>query len=191
VPGTSQSTLGYNGSSTAVNPYVGPAYSGSVDPNLLSQLTSTYGEGAGDSLYNYMMSGAGYNPQVAQQLLATFQPEIAQGQANLASQFGAAGAGNGSSAALAQGAFQAQVVGQEDTILAQQYDQGEQNFQNILLGTSGVSSGTNVSTNTSNILGDIGSILGLTSAGAGAAQAAGVGAGGGTLDTIFSILSGL
>jgi hypothetical protein len=183
IPGASTSASAPNGTA---------AYTSGLDPNLIGQLTGAFGEGAGDSLYNFLSSGAGYNPQVAQQLLAQFQPQIAKGSANIMSEFGAAGMGNSSSAGIAEGSYQAQMANDENTLLAQLYEQGNQNYMNMLEGVSGVGGGgTNVGNTQTSTMQNINNVLGDVSKGAGALKAAGVGGGAGTIATILSILGGL
>lgn len=169
-----------------------PAYENGLDVNILGQLTSAYGEGAGDTLWNFLLNGAGYNPQIAQQLLSQFAPQISQGSANLASEFGAAGMGNSSSAGIAQGVFQSEMANNENNLLASLYEQGSNNYMNTLLGLSGVGGGgTNIGNNQGSALGTANSILGMISGGAGALSAAGVGGSTGTIATILSILAGI
>lgn len=186
IPGA----IGQPGGGSAANPYGGPAYTSTTDNALLGQLTSAFGEGAGDSLFNFLQSGAGYNPQVAQELLGQFQPQIARGEASLASQFGASGMGASSPAAIAQAAFEAESANQENTLLSQLYEQGVNNYMNTLMGVTGVGK-NNTSMNQGGLMGDINSILGLASSGAGALSAAGVGGSSGTMATILSVLGAL
>jgi hypothetical protein len=81
----------------------------------------------------FIANGAGYNPQVAQSLLAALQPGIERGQANIMEQFGAEGLGSSSAAAIGLGDFMSQATLDEGQILSNLYEQSVQNYMQVLL----------------------------------------------------------
>jgi hypothetical protein len=90
--------------------------------------------GAGTALAQFLNTGAGFNPQVAQALIAAMQPQFAKGQANLMEQFGASGQAAGSSAALAMGDYMAQENLDVGQLLSGMYEQSVSNYMNVLTG---------------------------------------------------------
>jgi hypothetical protein len=136
-----------------------PAYSGGGDPNQL--LTALSGMNPGGALggagsdwthqligafhkagypsaiaslmANFLSQGAGFNPQVVQSLLASLQPGIAQGQANIMEEFGAEGLSSSSPAAVGLAGFDAQATLNEGQIISQMYEQSVQNYMQVML----------------------------------------------------------
>jgi hypothetical protein len=96
-----------------------------------------YAGGTGTALAAFLMSGAGYNPAVAQAMIAALQPQFAQGRANLMEQFGSEGLGMSSPAALGLGAYEAQTNLDVGTILSGLYEQSVQNYMQVLMGGKG------------------------------------------------------
>jgi hypothetical protein len=85
------------------------------------------------ALANFLSTGAGFNPQVVQSLLAALGPGIASGRANIMESFGAEGLGSSSPAALGLAGFDAQVTLDEGQIISQMYEQSVQNYMDVLL----------------------------------------------------------
>lgn len=90
-----------------------------------------YKSGTADLLAQFIASGAGYNPQVAQALIAQMQPGVSRNTANIMEAFGGAGS---SAAGLALGDYMSQVQLNEGEILAGLYEQSVQNFLSVLTG---------------------------------------------------------
>jgi hypothetical protein len=93
--------------------------------------------GVGTALSQFLSTGAGYNPAVAQAMIAALQPQFAKGQANLMEQFGSMGLGMGSPAALAMGDYQAQENLDVGTILSKLYEDSVQNYMQVLINGKG------------------------------------------------------
>jgi len=96
------------------------------------QKAGTMPGGLGTAAAQFMQSGAGFNPQVAQALIAAMQPQIAKGQANLMEQFGAQGLAGGSPAALGMGDYLAQTNLDVGQLLSGLYEQSVQNYMQVL-----------------------------------------------------------
>lgn len=155
--GNSGTTM-YNTSATQI-PSLNVASSSDIDfGNLIGSLTGTYGEGLGDTLANFLNSGAGYNPVVAQALIAQMQPQIEQGQQNTLEEFAAGGDRFSSSAALGLSNYNAQTTSNENATLANLYQDSVQNYLSTLMGTSSTVAG-----NQSSIWDTLSSILGIGS----------------------------
>lgn len=90
--------------------------------------------GAGTALAQFLNTGAGYSPQVANALVAAMQPQFAKGASNLMEQFGAAGAASGSSAALAMGDYEAQTNLAVGQLLSGLYEDSVKNYMDVLMG---------------------------------------------------------
>jgi hypothetical protein len=88
--------------------------------------------GIGTAMAEFLTSGAGFNPDVANALIAAMQPQIAKGQANLMEQFGAQGLAGGSPAALGMGDYLAQTNLDVGTLLSGMYEQSVTNYMNML-----------------------------------------------------------
>jgi hypothetical protein len=114
---------------------------GSWAPNQNDFIKAMHKAGfsAGDAalLFNFLQSGAGYNPQVAQALIASMQPGVQRKEADILEQFGNMGLRGSSSAQLAMGDFLAQEQLNEGQIFAQMYEQSVQNYMNVLLAGKG------------------------------------------------------
>jgi hypothetical protein len=104
--------------------------------SLLNKLDKTYGKGMGDLLAKFLSSGAGYNPQVLQQMFAQLQPGFANQQQNLLQQFSASGNRFGSGAETGYADLLGQQSLTEGNIAAQLYEQSVQNYMQILEGVS-------------------------------------------------------
>jgi hypothetical protein len=155
---------------------------GTLDPKLIGALDKTYGKGFGQTVYNVLKQGAGWNPQVANAFMYAVEPYFQKHLNDIMESFGAAGQRFSSTAALAAGEFGASFTAQQQQLFAQMYQWAYGNFLNTLQYGSKNTSG--------NIFGTLNNILGLVGTGAGALSAAGVGAGS-TAGTIISVLAGL
>jgi hypothetical protein len=96
------------------------------------QKAGTMPGGLGTAAAAFMNSGAGYNPAVAQALIAALQPQFAKGQANLMEQFGATGQAAGSPAALGLGDYLAQTNLDVGQLLSGLYEQSVSNYLGVL-----------------------------------------------------------
>lgn len=179
VPGTTQPVSGIGGmsgmNSTQLN-------------KMLTEFVRTYGKGTGSALFNFLTSGAGYNQQAINNLLAGMQPGIERGEENLAEQFSATGNRFGSPAGIGMADYLSQVNLDEGTLISNMYEQAVNDYLNTLLGISGQEATLRAGqpSTMDSILGAIGlggSLAGGASAGLSAASS---GAGG-----IGSILAGL
>lgn len=114
------------------------------DGFLKAMKDAGFGKPIGDLLWNFLQSGAGFNPQVAQALINSMQPMVQRGEADILEQFSAMGLRNSSPAAIGLGDFLSQVNLNEEQIFAQMYEQAVQNYLTVLLSGSskkGLSSG--------------------------------------------------
>ena len=116
--------------------------------------TAGFSGGVGTALSEFLMNGAGFNPAVAQALIAAMQPQIAKGQANLMGQFGAQGLAGGSPAALGMGDYLAQTNLDVGTLLSGMYEQSVNNYMDVLL------AGKTPQQQGGGILGALGSLIG-------------------------------
>lgn len=92
-----------------------------------------YGNGLAALMSGFLANGAGFNPQVANAMIAALQPQLQRGQANIMEQFGSMGLRNSSPAAIGLGDFNSQAVLNEGQILSQMYEQSVQNYMQMML----------------------------------------------------------
>lgn len=85
-------------------------------------------------LGQFLMSGAGYNSQVANALIAQMQPSIQQGTENMMEQFSAEGDRFGSPSAYGLGSYEAQTNLDVGDILSQLYETSVTNYMDVLMG---------------------------------------------------------
>lgn len=95
-----------------------------------------YPAGIATLLTQFLAGGAGYNPQVAQALIAQMQPSIERGTENIMEQFSAMGNRFGSPAAVGLADFQSQVQLGIGEILSNLYEQSVQNYLQVLMGST-------------------------------------------------------
>lgn len=142
-----------------------------------------YGRQGATAISNFLAGGAGFNPQVAQALIAAMQPQIAAGQANLLEQFSSMGLRGGSPAALGLAGYNAQTNLGVGEIFSQLYEQSVQNYINTLLNVSTPQKGGGVLGGLGSLLGGLGGGQGISSLlgslGIGGAAAGGAAAAGG------------
>jgi hypothetical protein len=115
--------------------------------------------GIASLLAGFLQSGAGFNPQVAQALIAAMGPQIERGTENIVEQFSALGNRFGSPAAVGLGDYMSQVNLNMDQIYANLYEQSVSNYLNILMG-AGKKAPTFGSTFSQAFAGGLGSGLG-------------------------------
>jgi hypothetical protein len=90
------------------------------------------GAGMGTLIEQFLNSGAGYNPQVLQQLIAQLQPQFAGQQQNLLQQFSGGGNRFGSGAQTGYADLLGQQSQTEGSIAANLYEQSVQNYMSVL-----------------------------------------------------------
>jgi hypothetical protein len=91
------------------------------------QLHDTYGS-FGNVLFNYLSTGAGYNPQVAGALINQMQPLEARGRNKVLDAFGDEGLRFSSTAAIGLGDFESSFAADEAGVLAQEYDKAQDRY---------------------------------------------------------------
>jgi hypothetical protein len=153
---------------------------------MFNGLKKTYGDGTAHAIMNFLTTGAGFNQEAINNMLAALQPGIERGTESLMEQFSTSGNRFGSGAQIGLADYLSQVQLNEGQLETQMYEQSINNYMNVLMGTAGQAA-TNKA-NSPGIMDTIGEGLGLAKAGAGGLLEAGVGGGAGTLS---SILSGL
>jgi len=136
---------------------------------LFNDLKKTYGDGTAHMILDFLSSGAGYNQSAINNLLASLQPGIQRGEADIMEQFSAMGNRFGSPAAVGLGDFLSQVNLNEGQLVTQMYEQSLQDFINVMMGTSDKTS-QRKSAGGGGILSSILGASGLISGGAGAAS---------------------
>lgn len=132
---TSVSTSGPTAGLGGANNYTGLWGGGQNKQGIIGGLKATgIPGGIASLLAEFMMSGAGFNPQVAQALINAMGPSIERGQENIAEQFSAMGNRFGSPAATGMADFQSQVNLNIGEIFSQMYEQSVSNYLGILMG---------------------------------------------------------
>lgn len=156
---------------------------------MYGELKKTYGDGTAHMIMDFLQSGAGYNQQAINNLLASLQPGIERGQENLMEQFSASGNRFGSGAQIGLADYLSQVNLNEGQLVTQMYEHALDNFMNVMMGTSGQTAGriANSPSTWDSIMGGLG--LAKTAAGGITAGlgAAGGGAGAGILAGLAAI----
>jgi hypothetical protein len=104
---------------------------------LFKNLEKTYGAGVAQLMINFLQGGAGYNPQVLQNLIAQLQPQFNRAQQNLTQQFSAGGNRFGSGAEVGMADLLSQQNLEVGSIASQLYEQSVQNFMSVLMGAAG------------------------------------------------------
>lgn len=146
---------------------------------MFDSLKKTYGDGTAHAILNFLTSGAGFNQDAINNMLAALQPGIERGTESLAEQFSASGNRFGSGAQIGMADYLSQVNLNEGQLETQMYEQAIQNYMNILTGTG--TQQANRIANSPSTWDTIQQGLQIAGAGAGAASAAGVGGTAGTL----------
>lgn len=104
--------------------------------NMYNQLKKTYGSGTAAALVDFLNSGAGYNQQAINNLLASLQPGVERGTESLMSQFSASGNRFGSGAQIGLGDYLSQVNLNEGQLVSQMYETAVNDYMNVLMGVS-------------------------------------------------------
>jgi hypothetical protein len=102
---------------------------------MFDSLKKTYGDGIAHMIMDFMTSGAGFNQQAVNNLLASLQPGIQRGEEDLMSQFSASGNRFGSGAQIGLGDYLSRVNLNEGEIVSQMYQSALDNFMNVMMGT--------------------------------------------------------
>ena len=124
------------GGGAAVTTAAAPVNPGDPTSDLAKQYNDIYGKGVGGELSNLIAGMSGTDSAVFQQYLASLQPQIAKGQADLNAHLGASGvSANSSVAALADANYQSGVIATESGADAQIMQQGLQDTIGIVTGT--------------------------------------------------------
>jgi hypothetical protein len=167
-----------------------------------NELGKIYGKGVGSLLYQFFQTGGGFNAPLTEQAInaeiAAMQHQINAGYGNLETQLGQQGLSpGGSAAALAQGDYFSNAVTQENAITAQEFYNmwnASMDRETSILGELMPQAG-HYKANAPTLLSSLGSIGSMASSAGGAIgsglQAAGVGAGGGTMGGIVDFLAAL
>jgi hypothetical protein len=153
---------------------------------MLSSLSKTYGAGIAGQIMQFLQSGAGYNQQAVNNMLASLQPGINMGEQNLMQQFSQSGNRFGSGAQLGLADYLSQVNLNEGQLQTQMYEQSLNDYMNVMMG-AGSADASRIS-NSPSTWDEIMSGLTLGAAGASGASAAGVG---GTAGSILDVLGSL
>jgi hypothetical protein len=180
--------FGYPTAPTGNFPMVGTASNGVQSALGLpvpggGALTKQWGS-MGNSINSFIKDGMGFNPKVASMMANDITPYFQANMNNLMEMFGSAGDRFSSDAALAGGQMTASFTAQQEQIFTQMYQQAVQNYMAVLTGGRYKEGG-------GGIMSSISSALGLAKAGGAGLEAAGVGAGGGTLGAIVGGLAAL
>jgi len=109
--------------------------------NFQSILNKAFGKGMGDMMFHFIQSGAGFNPQMLNNLLAAMQPGIERGEEDVMEQFSATGNRFGSPAGVGLGDYLSRVQLNQGQIIEQFYNDALDRFMQTLMGTSGVVAG--------------------------------------------------
>lgn len=96
-----------------------------------------FSAGIAGEIANFLKSGAGFNPAVAQAMIAAMQPGVQRKEADIMEQFSNMGLRSGSPASTALGDFLSQEQLNEGQIWASMYEQSVQNYLNVLLAGKG------------------------------------------------------
>jgi hypothetical protein len=154
--------------------------------SMLSSLSKTYGAGPAQAIMQFLQSGAGYNQQAVNNMLASLQPGINMGEQNLMQQFSQSGNRFGSGAQLGLTDYLSQVDLNEGQLQSQMYEQSLNDYMNVMMGAN--SADASRISNSPSTWDEIMSGLTLGASGASAASAAGVGGTGGSiLDVLGSL----
>jgi hypothetical protein len=103
---------------------------------LFNSLKATYGDGMAHLILDFLTSGAGFNQQAINNLLASLQPGIERGEEDLMAQFGASGNRFGSGAQIGLADYLSRVNLNEGEIVTQMYQDALNRFMDVMMGTS-------------------------------------------------------
>jgi hypothetical protein len=151
---------------------------------MFSSLKSTYGDGMAHMIMDFLMTGAGFNKDAVNNLLASLAPGIERGQENLMEQFSVSGNRFGSGAQIGLADYLSQVNLNEGQLITQMYEKSLDDFMSVMMGTAGKHA--DLEAGKPGIWDSIMGGMGLASSAAGGLSDAGVGGGSGTLSSILS-----
>src|SRR5882724_804505 len=103
---------------------------------MFSSLKSTYGDGMAHMIMDFLMTGAGFNKDAVNNLLASLAPGIERGQENLMEQFSVSGNRFGSGAQIGLADYLSQVNLNEGQLITQMYEDSLNKFMEVMMGTS-------------------------------------------------------
>jgi len=101
---------------------------------MFDSLKKSYGDGTAHALMNFLTSGAGFNQDAVNNLIAAMQPQIERGTESLMNQFSATGNRFGSGAQIGLGDYLSQVNLNEGQMETQMYESAISNYINTLTG---------------------------------------------------------
>jgi hypothetical protein len=104
---------------------------------MFDSLKKTYGDGMAHAILDFLTSGAGFNQQAVNNLLASLQPGIERGTESLMEQFSTSGNRFGSGAQIGLGDFLSQVNLNEGQIISKMYEDSVNRYMDVLTGTGG------------------------------------------------------
>jgi hypothetical protein len=136
LPGTQTSPMDQTGRADVVNLFGMEKMTGKDFTRLFKDLKKTYGDGMAHLILDFLSTGAGFNQQAINNLLASLQPGISRGEEDLMSQFSASGNRFGSGAQIGLGDFLSKVNLNEGELITTMYEDALNNFINVMLGTS-------------------------------------------------------
>ena len=106
----------------------------SSDSSLQGELNGLFGNGVGSTFYNFLNSGAGYNPEVAGALVNQMAPYEERARNAILESFGGSGNRYSSPAAIGLADFESSFALGQQGILADQYNRAVNNYQNLFSG---------------------------------------------------------
>lgn len=155
---------------------------------LFDGLKKSYGDGMAHQIMNFLTSGAGFNQQAINNMLAALQPGIERGTESLMEQFSTSGNRFGSGAQIGLADYLSQVQLNEGQLETQMYEKSITDYMNVLMGTAGQAATTKA--NSPGFFDTLGAALPLVGAGASVFNETAA-AGSGELSSILSGLSAI
>jgi hypothetical protein len=102
---------------------------------LFDSLKKSYGDGPAHLILNFLTSGAGFNQQAINNLLAALQPGIERGTQSLMEEFSASGNRFGSGAEIGLADYLSQVQLNEGQLETKMYEDAVNRYMDVVLGT--------------------------------------------------------
>jgi hypothetical protein len=126
------------------------------------------GSAQGALLANFLLNGAGFNPQVAQAMIAAMQPQVNRGEADIMEWLGSNGlSSSSSSAGIGLGDYLSQVQLNEGAIMSNLYEQSVQNYLSVLMGAKQTSHGPDLLSQVMGTMSTLAGIAGTSTGGGG------------------------
>lgn len=104
---------------------------------LFTNLKNTFGEGMATTLMNFLSSGAGFNQQAINNLIAAMQPGFNKANQDLLQNFSAGGSRFSSGAALGLSNLQSQEQLNIGSLESQMYEKSVSDYMDVMMGISG------------------------------------------------------